>query len=291
MSEPTPGPRDPRLPPRVTMPLLTLITQQSMDEDYLHAAERRIERGAGPPRGRPRLTGAVVVAVFGLLISVAAVQTSRNADVESEGREQLIQRITEERTAVSGLQDRIALLRERNAELDEGLTEVSGILQSARDELRRVQVRTGYVEVRGPGVRMTVEDPEQGDEEVRKEDLFLLVNALWAGGAEAVSLNGQRLSVLTTISNSDVAINVDSRALLPPYTLLAIGDGGRLAANVSDTTTFATFEAVRERYGFGFTMQNEETIVLPAAREKRLSFATPLTDDDVDKPTDKGTAP
>ena len=72
------------LPPQVTTPLLTLITQQSMDEDYLHVAERR-GRGQLPSSGsrsRPHRTAAVVVAVFGVLVTTAAVQTAQDADVD-----------------------------------------------------------------------------------------------------------------------------------------------------------------------------------------------------------------
>ncbi len=67
---------------------------------------------AGPRVGRPWVTAAVVVAVFGMLVSTAAVQTSRNADVDDAGRATLIQRIENQRDRVARQQDRIARLRE-----------------------------------------------------------------------------------------------------------------------------------------------------------------------------------
>ncbi len=68
---------------RANTPLLTLITQQSLDEDYQHVAERRAAEngGAPPPRRRPTRTAGIVVAVFGLLVTVAAVQTSEQEGV------------------------------------------------------------------------------------------------------------------------------------------------------------------------------------------------------------------
>lgn len=279
-----------RLPGRVTMPLLTLITQQSMDEDYLHAAERRAARGGQAARGRPHRTAAVVVAVFGILVTTAAVQTSRNADVEDASRATLLTRISEERAEGARLQEQIVALRQDNAALEEESTGLGSLLQSAQTELRRLQVRTGFVPVRGPGIRLVVEDPEDGAAEVRKEDLYLLINGLWAAGAEAVALNGHRLSVLTSINNSDVAINVDYSALLPPYTLQAIGDPRRLGPDLLDTRTFAIFDAVRSRYGFGFDMENVDTVSLPAAREKRLGYAAPPVSDQ-DRRTKEDIAP
>lgn len=269
-----------RLPARVTMPLLTLITQQSMDEDYLHAAERRVARGtAEPPRGRPRRTAAVVVAVFGVLVTTAAVQTSRNADLEDAGRESLITQILAQRDAGAELQDRVAQLRDRTTALDTQITELDSTLQAAQADLEGLQVSTGYTAVRGPGLRITVDDPERSEERVRKEDLFLLINGLWAAGAEAISLNGHRLSVLTSINNSDVAINVESSALLPPYTLLAIGDDRTLGADLLDTATFGEFARLRDQYGFRFDVDNVDVIDLPAARDERLRNAVATTTD------------
>lgn len=282
-----------RLPARVTMPLLTLITQQSLDEDYLQAAERRITRGdAEPPARSPRRTAAVVaaVAVFGVLVTTAAVQTSQNADVEDAGRASLIEQVLAQRDAVASLQDQNVVLRDEIAALDDRLAATDSALRSVQSDNERLAVRTGGTAVRGAGVRLTVDDPEQGEERIRKEDLFLLINGLWEAGAEAIALNGYRLGVLTSINNSDVAINVDSSALLPPYTLLAIGDVRTLGADLLDTSTFATFDSLQDRYGFRFDMDDEESIVLPATRDKRLRNASALTPDS-DRRTNEGTTP
>lgn len=282
-----------QLPARVTMPLLTLITQQSLDEDYLHAAERRVAQGAdGPSSGRGRRTAAVVAvaAVFGILVTIAAVQTNRNADTVDAGRTSLIERIRTQRESVASLQDRIAALRDENAELDEGLADTDAALQTVQADNERLQVRTGRVPVTGPGVRIVVDDPEQGEERIRKEDLFLLINGLWAAGAEAISLNGHRLGGLTSINNSDVAINVESSALLPPYTIEAIGNGGTLGADLLDTSSFATFNSLQDRYGFGFDMDNDDSITMGASRAKRLRNAS-LKGIEKNRSANEGTAP
>ncbi|MFI2707335.1 hypothetical protein ACH5WX_07305, partial [Nocardioides sp. CER28] len=104
------------LPARVTTPLLQLITQQSMDEDYEHVAEQR-RAGARLPaaaNGRGART-IVAVLLFGALLAVAAVQTAQNADVTSEGRDQLITRIELRRSSLADVQDRIARLQSDNA--------------------------------------------------------------------------------------------------------------------------------------------------------------------------------
>ena len=58
------------------------------------------------------------------------------------------------------------------------------------------------------------------------------MNGLWTAGAEAISINGQRLTVLTAIRNGGPVINVNSRPLAPPYTVQAIGDPRTLLADL-----------------------------------------------------------
>src|SRR4051794_20707584 len=95
-TSPVDGPAQP-LPPHVTEPLLALITQRSLDADYEHVALRRAASPTpahGPPDRRvPRHTAAIVLVVFGLLVTVAAVQTSHNASVDQSSRTSLIDQI------------------------------------------------------------------------------------------------------------------------------------------------------------------------------------------------------
>lgn len=264
------------VPPQVTTPLLTLITQQSLDEDYLHAAERRVRAGEPPTRGPHRLAGAVI-AVFGLIVAVAAVQTERNAPVDDAGRQTLVSRILERRDELARRQDRIAALQQENAELGETRTRLGSAEQSTLATLRQLQVGTGTVPVRGPGLRLQVRGAGPEGETIRKEDLFLVINGLWAAGAEAVSLDGHRLNALSWISNSDVTINVDLSPLAPPYSITAIGDPRTLGANLIETDTFTTFAALASTYGFAWEMEEDGAISMPAARTKRLVSAQPGT--------------
>ena len=92
MVETPTAPPTPR--PDQTMPLLTLITQRSLDADYEHVAARRRAAGEDPSESRVTLrTAALVLLAFGLLVTVAAVQTSRNASDDEASRARLIEQI------------------------------------------------------------------------------------------------------------------------------------------------------------------------------------------------------
>lgn len=260
------------VPERQTLPLLDLITRQSLDEDYEHVAEQR-RRGAVPPArpaARRRTTAAAVIG-FGLLVSVAAVQTSRNADVDSAGRATLIERITDRRAVVTDVRERIGAVREQNDRLEGTLLSLE--TQFARVIDRRAQLRatTGFGVVRGEGVRFVVDDaPTGGDGRVRDADLALLVNGLWQAGARAISVNGERLTALSALRNSAEAIRVNDVSLSPPYTVLAAGDPRTLQARFAETTSGARFHDLTASLGMPFSRENVEELELPAAPSRLL---------------------
>jgi uncharacterized protein YlxW (UPF0749 family) len=265
--------QDPALPDRVTMPLLALVTRDAVDEDYVHAARRRVARGgsATPPHRTPLRGAAVVTVLFGLLIALAAVQTARNADVREASRTALIQRIRERQGEVSGLREQIASLRRQNSELQSGNSRVRGQLAEATVQVRSLQLSSGFVAVRGPGLRITVNDNPDGsaDGRVRATDLRLLVNGLWRAGAEAIAINGRRLSNVSSIVNANISVQVSGSPLTPPYVVSAIGDrslGSRLQASSSGVQ----FQALAEQFGFAVDRHNETELVLPSAPEAQL---------------------
>ncbi len=269
------------LPPRVTMPLLTLITQQSLDEDYQFAAERRALGGEPEPGPGIRSVVAVTVAVavFGVMVSTAFVQNSLSEDVDSAGRNALIDRINAQRDRVDGLQSDIAALRDENSELGDRLARTNQDAQDAETRLQRLQVRTGLLAVHGPGIRVTVENAPNADanQAVRDSDLAMLANGLWTAGAEAISINGQRLTAMSAIRNSGVPIEVNGVGIAPPYTVLAIGDMGSLQSAFIDSSSGLAFDALARNFGFTYNMDNDEDLSLPAAPQRFLRLRSVTT--------------
>ena len=264
----------PALPAHVTTPLLTRITEQSLDEDYRTVARRK--EGAAPgtrSADRPRLTAALVVAGFGVLVTTAAVQTSANADITDASRETLVSRINTERAQVEDQQQRIADLQDETIGLEDRLDTIIEEQGAAQVRLRRLEVATGYVAVRGEGVRITVNDPPNPadtTELVRDEDLAWLVNGLWQAGAEAIAINDQRINALGAIRNVGPAVRVNSLPVNPPYVVQAIGDVLTLQADLLDTTHGQQFFDLADRLGFVVNMQNDSELQLPSSRGPRL---------------------
>ena len=269
------------LPEHVTTPLLSRITHDALDSDYAQVARRRTDGvdQADPARGR--IVAAAAITVFGVLISIAAVQQSRNEAVEDAGRTTLISRIEQERSALEDRQAELADLTRENRQLTNGLTELATTRSRAEAAVARLGVVTGYTRVTGAGVRIVVDDNPTGDEVqlVTDSDLAKLVDGLWEAGAEAIAINDQRLTPLGAIRNSGRAIHVNTVPLSPPYVVRAIGDTRTLQARLLETTHGAEFFSLADQLGFVYSVDNVEDLELPAARQRRLSYVRTGTAD------------
>jgi uncharacterized protein YlxW (UPF0749 family) len=301
-SDPPDTPR-PDLPDQVVMPLLDRIVRQSLDEDYQVAAARKAHSRqaasgnrpptAPTPSGRPRQVAAAVMAVFGVIVAIAAVQTSRNAPEANASRASLIEQIQARRDNVAALQQRLERLRNSTTDLRAALAqaEADGQVLSARIE--RLEARTGLAPVSGAGLRITVDDAPDGDvtQQVRDSDLAILVDGLWNAGAEAISVNGKRLTNLTAFDNVGPAIHIGIMPLSPPYTILVVGDPDTLAADLLESTFGQQWYSLVDSLGFVFDTKRE-SVTLPASRP-RLRTVRLLTDQDPNRPADnsQGSAP
>lgn len=250
---------------RARTPLLALITQEALDRDYQAAASRRgPDEHAGPGL---RAGVVVVVAAFALLVTVAAVQTSANADVDEESRSALISRIEARRASVAELQDEAATLREDNLAAEDALRSLGSRYADVQADRATLGAVTGFEAVRGDGIRLTVDNSPYAaeNEKVRDVDLSIIANALWQSGAEAIAINGQRLTGIGAISTSGDAIEVNLVGVAPPYTILAIGDGGTLSSRFVDAPSALQFVATANQFGFSWKMSKEDDLRLPAA--------------------------
>ena len=208
------------------MDLLNQISRQPVDPDYALVAAR----GNEPTRGRWTL--AVLVMIIGALFAVAVLQTTRAAPALQLERTELINHVENAERDQDQLRGRVTsqeIATLRTAAL--GDDDAARALETRIDALDPM---VGNVAVTGPGVLIVVDDSpaanEDGRDRVLDIDLQVLANGLWEAGAEAISINGHRLSSLTAIRSAGDAVTVDYRSLTRPYRIEAIGDPRTLQA-------------------------------------------------------------
>jgi uncharacterized protein YlxW (UPF0749 family) len=143
-------------------------------------------------------------------------------------------------------------------------------------ELRLLGMRSGTSAVRGPGVEVVVDDAENAQADRNKvldSDMQKLVNGLWQAGAEAISINGERLTALSAIRNAGSAITVNYTKLSRPYRVLANGNPETLPSRFADTTSGQAWFDLQREFGLQFTMRKQGSLRLPAADVPTLRFA------------------
>ena len=258
--------------------LLARLAEQALDDDYAAVAARR-GNGSPAPSGSRRATlvgfGASV-AVLAVLLTVAAVQTRATASATAADREALISRIEEEQDRVARGQDLVEELADDVDRLRRTSLAATGEVARLEDRLEALQAGTGVVPVSGPGVRITVGDAPDGapSGRIRDTDLQLLVNGLWQAGAEAVAVDGQRLTAHSAIRTAGQAITVNYRSLSPPYVVTAIGDPATLPARFLETSAGQAFTDLRANFGVVFVLESPDSLTLPG-RPLTLSAARP----------------
>ncbi|MBA2952665.1 DUF881 domain-containing protein [Nocardioides sp. MAH-18] len=276
---------------RARTPLLNLITQESLDQDYQHVAEKKrlAPPGEDASSGRPRWVAAAVVAAFGMLVAVAAVQTSNASDITSASRQELLGQIKARGDDAAAVQGELVRQRARNIRLQDARDAVAADERTTDNRRDRLAAQTGFGPVSGPGVEITVDDAP-GGAAVHDEDLTLLVNGLWQAGAEAIAINGKRLTARSAIRNAGAAINVNGAPLSPPYVVSAIGDDRTLQADLLETTTGLRFANLADALGFR-VVQNVGDLDLPGAPQRLLELLSARSGDDREPPARKKEPP
>jgi uncharacterized protein YlxW (UPF0749 family) len=222
------------------------------------------------------VAGAIALAVFAVLAVTAAVQTSRDSVSQERERRALIDQVKARKAGLAADRRTVAELQARNGRLQSELLRNTSVSSGVLRELRLLALRSGTSAVHGPGVEIVVDDARNAQKDqnkVQDKDLQKLVNGLWAAGAEAISINGQRLTTMSPIRHAGSAITVNLVSLSPPYRILAIGDRKSLPSRFVDTTSGQTWLDLQRQFGLQFSMRTQGSLRLPAAEVPNLRFA------------------
>ncbi|MET8860579.1 MULTISPECIES: DUF881 domain-containing protein [unclassified Streptomyces] len=278
--------------PDASMSLLTNVMDHSLDEGYAEAAARKEAEGAGglPKTLRAKAGLAAGLVLAALVVTLGAANARLAAPVVAKERQELIDRIERETTAADKLESGVDTLR-----ADVGARQRAALKKDGDEQADLVSVLSGATDVHGPGVKLVVNDAKEastgGDGtnpretsgfsdtgRVRDRDMQRVVNGLWESGAEAISVNGQRLTALSAIRAAGDAILVDNKPLVPPYTVLAVGDGQRLSTRFQNSADGLYLHALQENYGIRTGISVEGDVRLSAAPSVIVRTAEPRTE-------------
>lgn len=160
-------------------------------------------------------------------------------------------------------------LRKRISEYEQQAVKGEGTLEIMKKELEKLRIAAGLTEVVGPGLIVKLDDSKRSQQQGENPNLFLIhdddllktVNELSAAGAEAISINGQRIISTSEIRCAGPTISVNNTRLAPPYEIRAIGDPAtlenamRMRGGIVETMEF---------WGIQINIKHEQNIVIPA---------------------------
>lgn len=272
--------------------LLNELMTDHLDGGYAAAAGRQKDES---PAGRRKAKAllAVGLLLLGFVLAASYRGTLRQAPESERTRQALVRDVQDGSALTDSLQRRAETLSgQLTRERDAALT-ASRAGDRAGAEVRRLEEAAAQRAVHGPGVTVTVGDASGGDQvdpttgqrvptpvddngRIRDRDLQALVNALWAAGAEAVSIGGQRLAPTTTIRAAGEAILVDLRPVQSPYGIEAVGDPATLLPRFADSDAARRFQSYTGLYGIQFSVRTAGDLRLRAATDPDLRYASPV---------------
>jgi uncharacterized protein YlxW (UPF0749 family) len=241
-----------------------------------------------PPRPRLRPTWALSIAVaLGISGFVAAAQW--NSSIVRQQYTTSAQQVLADQ--VVALEDEQKSLRDQLADVESQVQEFQSqsagsqtALEQLNQQLAAARLAAGLTKVTGPGVVVEIADsnrPVPAGENpqnyiVLVDDLHDIVAALWASGAEAITINGERLVSTSSIYGVGASILVNTAFLSPPFRLEAIGPDGLLGRFLSDPAYLGRVAHRIDAFGLEFAAQANGNLTLPAfVGSTRFRWAVP----------------
>lgn len=270
--------------------LLRALLSEHLDPGYAAAAARRAGSDA-PRRGRERAFGWLWEALAALLIAAvfaAAVAQARSvAPGVRDAQQLLLQSVRSSETTAARLGGERSALSARVDDVQRRALADNAQGQRLLTRLDALSLAAASTAVIGPGLTVTVTDPGAGPNlsDVSKQrvsgsrqiildrDLQLVVNSLWASGAEAISVGGVRIGPNVTIRQAGGAILVDNNPTASPYQILAVGAPHAMRDAFDGSPGLQRLRLLEVSYGVVVTVNVADGLSLPAGSVRDVKFA------------------
>lgn len=168
----------------------------------------------------------LVALILGAMLSVQFRVVNRAPiGISTDRAKEIVDDLNQINQEKESLHKEISDLNYKLDQVNQGKSEAVLALKS---ELEKARLSAGLITVTGPGVEVVLDNPEDGQGNgvfiIYAEDLLKVVNELWGSGAEAISINSQRIIATTEIRLAAPFININTKRVVPPFQVLAIGD-------------------------------------------------------------------
>ena len=223
----------------------------------------------------------------GLLLTLGALALRTPSTAAVKAKADLVTQIEARRSQVDREGNQLRALQ---AEVDTLQARALGQDQSSvQSRLDALTLVSGGQAVTGEGIRVVLDnapgtdgsssdgnprtDAQKKEGTVFSKDLQVVVNGLWQAGAEAIAINGQRLTSRSAIRFAGEAILVNYRPLARPYTISVIGSKTSLQTEFAENAGGAYARALQDNYGIRVSIDAVDSMTLPAASSLTVRYA------------------
>ncbi len=277
----------PDAPTRIPVPsLLRSLLSDHLDPGYAAAAQANRPRSGTSTVLWQVLAAVVVASVFAL----AWAQAKETAPGVRESQQVLAASVRSAQAATDAAAARRNSLTTDVDAARRSILEGDATGRQLLTDLDAADYAAAATPVIGPGLTITVTDPgmsrdltdvskqrvEGSQQVILDRDLQLVVNSLWAGGAEAISVGGVRIGPNVTIRQAGGGILVDNQPISSPYVILAIGPPNSLADNFNRSADLQRLRLLEASYGVGVNVTAGDGLALPAGSVREINFATQM---------------
>jgi uncharacterized protein YlxW (UPF0749 family) len=220
-----------------------------------------------------KIAAIVAFAAAGFLLA-ASTLTANGSDIRVERPAQLRDLVQNEANKIDKLENNLIDIQSEIEEITNG---------SVRSEIETTQLRiqqlspvAGFTSMVGPGLVITLNDapqvdlsipenerPDVNDLLIHQEDVQSVVNALWAGGAQGVSLMGKRVIATSAVKCVGNTLLLHGKVYSPPFRIEAIGDVTKLSKSLRDDPNVAILQDYVDLFGLVYEVQRAALIELP----------------------------
>ncbi|MBU2670020.1 DUF881 domain-containing protein [Actinoplanes bogorensis] len=242
---------------------------------------RRAWRGLRPQRPTLRMRGwtigtPLIALAAGLLFTTSAT-TADGTALRDDRRPQLTQLIADKRVRLEAREQAAAKLRSEVDQDTARLAEVDAPVKAARERADALRATAGFTALQGPGVTVTLDDssrrsndfsavnaPDNDDLVVHQGDVQAVVNALWAGGAEAMSIMDVRVISTSAVRCVGNTLLLHGQVFSPPFKITAIGEPTGMHRALESAEGVRQFRDAVADFGLGYTETVERNVTVRA---------------------------
>jgi len=220
-----------------------------------------------------KIAAIVAFAAAGFLLA-ASTLTANGSDIRVERPAQLRDLVQNEANKIDKLENNLIDIQSEIEEITNG--SVKSEIETTQLRIQQLSPVAGFTSMVGPGLVITLNDapqvdlsipenerPDVNDLLIHQEDVQSVVNALWAGGAQGVSLMGKRVIATSAVKCVGNTLLLHGKVYSPPFRIEAIGDVTKLTKSLRDDPNVAILQDYVDLFGLVYEVQRAALIELP----------------------------